>query len=121
MDKNKQKPDTDCMKKATTDGITKGLTYFGFNADVFLGKFDDNKYVAELEQEEVKKKQAEEKRKKAETWVNGYLLKLEAIEDKELTPLQTENSAMLKRIADGYPDLHKVIIKATDKGREDNG
>ena len=52
MDKDHKKPDTDCMKKATTDGLTKGLTYFGFNADVFLGKFDDNKYV-----EELKKKQ----------------------------------------------------------------
>lgn len=52
MDKDKKKPDDDCMKKATTDGLTKSLTYFGFNADVFLGKFDDNKYV-----EELKKKQ----------------------------------------------------------------
>jgi len=36
------------MKKATTDGITKCLSMLGFNADVFLGKFDDNKYVQEL-------------------------------------------------------------------------
>ena len=40
--------DDDAFKKATTDGITKGLSYFGFNADVFLGKFDDNKYVQEV-------------------------------------------------------------------------
>ena len=45
IDSAKNKPDTDCMKKATTDGLTKCLTYLGFNADVFLGKFDDNKYV----------------------------------------------------------------------------
>lgn len=43
------KPDADCAKKAVTDAITKGLSYLGFNADVFLGKFDDNKYVGELE------------------------------------------------------------------------
>jgi len=55
-DNAKSKTDKDCMKKATTDGLTKGLTYFGFNADVFLGKFDDNKYV-----EELLKKQAEPK------------------------------------------------------------
>ena len=42
------KPDTDCAKKAVTDAITKGLSYLGFNADVFLGKFDDNKYVESL-------------------------------------------------------------------------
>lgn len=54
IDNAKKKPDTDCMKKATTDGLTKCLTYLGFNADVFLGKFDDNKYV-----EEMRKKHAE--------------------------------------------------------------
>lgn len=42
------RPDSDAPKKATTDAITKGLSQLGFNADVFLGKFDDNKYVAEL-------------------------------------------------------------------------
>ena len=38
--------DEDAPKKALTDGLTKGLSYLGFAADVFLGKFDDNKYVA---------------------------------------------------------------------------
>jgi len=37
--------DSDAVKKATTDGLTKGLSQLGFNADVFLGKFDDNKYI----------------------------------------------------------------------------
>lgn len=45
VDNAKKKPDSDCFKKAMTDGITKGLSFFGFSADVFLGKFDDNKYV----------------------------------------------------------------------------
>lgn len=45
---NDPKPDPDCAKKAVTDAITKGLSYLGFNADVFLGKFDDNKYVESL-------------------------------------------------------------------------
>ncbi len=40
-----KKPDADAAKKALTDAITKGLSYLGFNADVFLGKFDDSKYV----------------------------------------------------------------------------
>lgn len=48
LDKDQAKPDQDCMKKATTDGMTKCLSYFGFNADVFLGKFDDNKYVEQM-------------------------------------------------------------------------
>lgn len=39
--------DSDAYKKAFTDAITKGLSYLGFSADVFLGNFDDNKYVDE--------------------------------------------------------------------------
>ena len=41
-------PDHDAYKKASTDGLTKCLSHLGFNADVFLGQFDDNKYVQEL-------------------------------------------------------------------------
>ena len=43
--------DSDAPKKAATDGLTKALSHLGFNADVFLGRFDDNKYVEELRRE----------------------------------------------------------------------
>ena len=46
-----KRPDSDAPKKAMTDALTKALSHLGFNADVFLGKFDDNKYVAEVAQE----------------------------------------------------------------------
>ena len=49
--KQHPRPDTDAPKKATTDAITKLLSHLGFNADVFLGKFDDNKYVADRKRE----------------------------------------------------------------------
>lgn len=42
------KPDHDAPKKAVTDALTKAFSYWGFNADVFLGKFDGNKYVDHL-------------------------------------------------------------------------
>ena len=45
------RPDSDAPKKAMTDALTKGLSHLGFNADVFLGKFDDSKYVADLRSE----------------------------------------------------------------------
>lgn len=51
IDKAEQKKDTDCFKKATTDGVTKCLSLIGFNADIFLGKFEDNKYVQEVTRE----------------------------------------------------------------------
>ncbi len=51
----KDRIDTDAPKKATTDALTKLLSRLGFNADVFLGLFDDNKYVQQREREEAQK------------------------------------------------------------------
>ncbi len=45
----------DCIKSVATDALTKGLSKLGFNADVFLGKFDDNKYVQEQNSEVITK------------------------------------------------------------------
>lgn len=39
------KLDTDFAKKVETDTLTKALSKIGFNADIFLGKFDDVKYI----------------------------------------------------------------------------
>ena len=46
--KSKDKVDPEFAKKIETDAITKALSRLGFNADVFLGMFDDNRYVAAL-------------------------------------------------------------------------
>ena len=45
------KIDQDFAKKLETDALTKALSKLGFNADIFLGLFDDNKYVQVMEQE----------------------------------------------------------------------
>ena len=37
----------DAPKIAITDGLTKALSHLGFNADVFLGEMDGNKYAAD--------------------------------------------------------------------------
>ncbi len=43
--------DDDAAKKAMTDALTKGLSHMGVSADVFLGLFDDNKYVNRVSQQ----------------------------------------------------------------------
>jgi len=43
------KLDDDCFKKVSTDALTKGLSKLGFSADIFLGDWDDNKYVAQAQ------------------------------------------------------------------------
>ncbi len=43
--------DDEAPKKAMTDAMTKAFSHLGMSADVFLGKFDDSKYVENLEKE----------------------------------------------------------------------
>lgn len=45
------KPDDQFAKKVETDSLTKCLSKLGFNADVFLGLFDDVRYVNDMKQE----------------------------------------------------------------------
>lgn len=47
----KGRVDEDAPKKALTDALTKALSHLGFSADVFLGKFDDNRYVQQVAKE----------------------------------------------------------------------
>lgn len=48
---DKGRLDSDAGKKATTDALTKLLSQLGFNADVFLGLYDDSKYVEQVKRE----------------------------------------------------------------------
>ena len=42
--------DDECFKKVSTDALTKGLSKLGFNADIFLGMWDDNRYVTQVKE-----------------------------------------------------------------------
>ena len=43
--------DDEAPKKAMTDAMTKAFSHLGMSADVFLGKFDNSKYVEQMKQE----------------------------------------------------------------------
>lgn len=45
------KIDDDFMKKAETDMLTKALSKLGFNSDIFMGLYDDNKYLTDITRE----------------------------------------------------------------------
>lgn len=51
MDRAEKMIDADFAKKIETDALTKALSKLGFNADVFMGRYDDTKYVNELKEE----------------------------------------------------------------------
>jgi hypothetical protein len=50
-DNARLKPDADFAKKVETDALTKALSKLGFNADVFMGLYDDHKYVQMMNDE----------------------------------------------------------------------
>ena len=45
------KVDEDAYKKVITNSIGKALSYLGFGADIYMGKFEDAAYVQEVAQE----------------------------------------------------------------------
>jgi len=51
IDNAKTKVDSDFAKKIETDTLTKAISKLGFNADIFMGKFDDTRYVDEMTKE----------------------------------------------------------------------
>ena len=42
--------DDEAPKKAMTDALTKAFSHLGLCSDIFMGKFDDSKYVQKLEE-----------------------------------------------------------------------
>lgn len=51
MDNAKTKIDDNFAKKLETDALTKAISKLGFNADIFMGKFDDVRYVEDMKKE----------------------------------------------------------------------
>ena len=55
--------DEDAPKKSVTDALVKCASYLGFAGDIFSGRWDDSKYVAEAGAEwEARKREADPKR-----------------------------------------------------------
>lgn len=46
-----KKPDQDFVKKLETDTLTKAMSKIGISADVFMGSFDDDKYITAMKEE----------------------------------------------------------------------
>lgn len=51
--------DEDAAKKSVTDGMIKCLSMIGFAGDIFSGRWDDSKYVAEAAEHHQQQRQAE--------------------------------------------------------------
>jgi hypothetical protein len=72
MDRNETMIDSDFAKKIETDALTKALSKMGFNADIFMGRYDDVKYVNELKEEFITKPSlSDDKLKGCEDWTDA--------------------------------------------------
>lgn len=91
------KIDDDFAKKVETDTLTKALSKLGFSADIFLGKFDDVKYLNEVKKEFAPKPKAKpELKPETPEWEkvvsaikNGFTI--EQVKTKYLLSSENEN------------------------------
>ena len=99
MDRNKKMLDDNFAKKIETDTLTKAISKLGFNADIFLGKFDDVRYLNEVKQE------FQPKVEKPALPNDRFLKAIQAINDKKITKdslnkfaLTTQQLTVLKEL-----------------------
>ena len=99
MDRNKKMLDDNFAKKIETDTLTKAISKLGFNADIFLGKFDDVRYLNEVKEE------FKPKVEKPTLPNDRFLKAVQAINDKKITKdslnkfaLTTQQLTVLKEL-----------------------
>jgi hypothetical protein len=99
--------DDEAFKKATSDGITKSLSYLGFSADIFMGLYDDMKYVSRLKDEFSKK--AEQSKARLPEILVAAVAKLPGVKDlQELDIVWKSLKADLKKLPPAQLDYMKT-------------
>lgn len=106
VSRDKWKINEDFAKKVSTDALTKGLSKLGFNADVFLGAFDGNKYdgIETLDIDFSAKSETIQKLKECVTKLKevGKPEKASVLENKIIKGVKEEEGQMLIETAEGY-------------------
>jgi len=94
MDNAKTKIDDNFAKKLETDTLTKAISKLGFNADIFLGLFDDVKYLADVTKEFADKPEEPKPIKLSDKAITDLIAKGKEDVEKYLT-LHKENKVLL--------------------------
>lgn len=102
--KGTMRVDEDAPKKSLTDAIIKGASHIGVAANIFLGRWDDQKYVAEVNREfrEEERQQQEEAKKPKPISAAEQKRQLEEI-DKDLVDAHGESD--VKRLVDIWASI----------------
>lgn len=123
--------DTEAPKKSLTDAIKKSLAMLGFSADIFLGLFDDQDYVAQRRAEEDLEKAADQdeeaERQRAERlrWLEiavqemaaaPHAHALKAMHTKYVREATRRNeAAFIKRLAQAFDERTAQLAQKENK------
>lgn len=94
------KIDDNFAKKLETDTITKALSKLGFNADIFLGKFDDARYLEDVTKQFETPEQKKEKEDRKPAFKEGgyeYLISDKATKEHIKTALDVNRMTPTQR------------------------
>ena len=97
----KKRVDVDFAKKVETNTVSKALSKLGFNADVFMGLFEDNQYLHELHNEQQLKKaddkdaEIAKQRQEYEEWKQSELAAYPSL--KTMNALQTVFTSHIRK------------------------
>ena len=98
---DKKRVDVDFAKKVETNTVSKALSKLGFNADIFMGMFEDNQYMQELSNEMAMKKADDkdaEQAKQAREYDEWKLKELESYQHlKSLNALKNAYTAHIRK------------------------
>lgn len=111
--------DEDAPKKSVTDGMVKCLSMLGFAGDIFSGRWDDSKYVAEAAAETKRRTDAENQPEPVKTITEAQAADLDAL----ITEVGADKAAFLKfgkleKLADMKPSDYPKAVAALNKKRE---
>jgi hypothetical protein len=106
--------DEEAPKKSMTDAMSKCLSLIGFSADVYLGLYDDNKYVADL-----RKEFGTDKNAKSESTPEGKREEAGKTGGNTLTPIQAKEVVDLLTASKRTPESLLAWLKSKAKTVEE--
>jgi hypothetical protein len=103
--------DDDAPKKAMTDALTKALSHIGVSADIFLGMWEDNKYVQRMTREWAAEKIADG------PLPGGVTAALEQLRDIETVAELDRVIATIRSAAGDWDQIHRDLyaIRARER------
>ena len=110
--RNGMMSDEDAPKKSFTDALVKAASYLGVAANIFLGRWDDQKYVAAVADDFKRKGAPEFDPAAARDRIKGAIEKARTLPD--LKKVWATERQALAQISDAKPPMFKELEKAKD-------